>query len=342
MAQEPEIRLFLSVDVTGSTAYKQQSHNNTQHWLEAFIRFYEEFSESLEPFLSDLLKEQGLALTDCQPFEFWKGLGDELLFYVVLAKRAHTSHYMMAFRDAVISYNGMLQRKKLPLRLKATAWLAGFPVGNARIPLPNIGLSDQQAAAKPQFDFIGPQFDIGFRLTKLSDRRKFVLSVELALVLVGGNWEGAKAPVFFEGATPLKGVLDDKPYPVFWIDMGDEEKNYIENLIVDNMHHPSQKDAKKFCEKFIEMTGPPLIKPFFPGEPRPDWYDAKLAEINERWLALDPRHAGDSGDEKSKISPKQAKKQFNDLKAQSSTVKLKKSAYKSKARGKGKKAGSKK
>ena len=115
---EPRLLLFLSVDVENSTAYKNNAKRD--EWPLTFKSFYIRFPEYLG-------KE--CATKQCPLPTLWKCLGDELVFYVRLKKSPEVLNYLRAFRDATNSYNKHLQCKRLKIRLKAAAWLAGFPVG---------------------------------------------------------------------------------------------------------------------------------------------------------------------------------------------------------------------
>ena len=205
----PKLKMFLSVDVVGSTEYKQQARSGTtQDWLNFFLSFFAEFPTLVLAALSDH-EPEGSSLE----VRLWKSLGDELIFTAEIKRREQVSHLLAAFRDAL--QNAMELWKKRSeqhgLLLKGAAWLAGFPVGNAEIPL---------ESANPRLvdgsDYIGPQVDTGFRIKEHASPRQLALSADLAYLLVSAG--SGPLRLFYEGDTSLKGVMRGKPYPVIWLD----------------------------------------------------------------------------------------------------------------------------
>ncbi len=204
----PKLKLFLSVDVVGSTDFKQRSHQ----WLNFFVSFYTEFADLLDAAVA----AQGSNGYGLPGVRLWKSLGDELIFTTELKDRYQAEKYLKAFRQSLQEAADNWHRDgsksdQKELRLKGTAWVAGFPVTNSEIPLelPDSATSDMR-------DYIGPQVDTGFRLKDFASPRKLVLSAELAYFLVCSGTSGVH--LFFDGEHPMRGVLKGKPYPVTWID----------------------------------------------------------------------------------------------------------------------------
>ena len=251
--------LFLSVDIVGSTAFKHQG--DSHQWLVYFSFFYENFNVFFENHLSDKShREQFLGnpdlplakITNSKP-RLWKTLGDELLFFHELNDHRQASFYVNCFRHAILDINTELKKKSDDrLKLKGTAWVAGFPVGNMLI-VENL---DAQ-----KFDFIGPLVDVGFRLSKYSNEQKFVVSVDLALLL-SHHVQSDDFQFHYDGRVPLKGVLNEKPYPIIWLRMVEDdfplEATLIEKCEVGKI--------KAFCEYFIREIGKPLRVPFIIGD----------------------------------------------------------------------------
>jgi len=89
------VRLFLSVDLTGSTAYKNNTVDTLQ-WVKTFETFYRAFPTRLKneynrladgdnaPHLAQEEKEHGCPL-------LWKTIGDEILFCCKLTSLPHLS-----------------------------------------------------------------------------------------------------------------------------------------------------------------------------------------------------------------------------------------------------------
>jgi hypothetical protein len=292
----PKLRLFMSVDVVGSTAFKHQSERaDSQGWLDFFTSFYTEFPDFLIDAREELLATGNLPRGYLPPAPLWKALGDELIFVAELEHRNQAELHLCAFRAAVCRAvtHYVHGATPLPINFKATAWLAGFPVGNAAIPTDeeNCDLS---------FDFVGPAIDIGFRLAAAAATpRRFVVSVELVYLILVAQSTGFR--FFYDGKRALPGVLNDRGYPIIWID------NY--GGIIDkgeggdDFHHeheltekedrllgrePAASGAlKDFCRAYIEEIGHPLMLPFIHRNldatlPLPVGYDGQLQNLDQR------------------------------------------------------------
>lgn len=146
--------------------------------------------------------------------ELWKTEGDELIYAVVCPGRAELHRVVIAFLQAVREVDNKLRNAHgetcSALRVKGAAWVAGFPVRNRDIELPS-----------KRKDFLGPDMDTGFRISKCTRSGMLVASVELAELL--GECQGKYAPMLGKivGWEELKGVWNDQRYPVIWIDFPD-------------------------------------------------------------------------------------------------------------------------
>ena len=205
----PKLKLFLSVDIVGSTELKHQGGNaKAQPWLSFFFAFFANFPT----LFSEALAEQ-CQLGRVLEAKLWKSLGDELIFTAELKSRHDAGAYLRAFRLALLKAveNWKVTKDNSNLLLKGTAWIAGFPVGNAEIPLESSSTADTDGR-----DYIGPHVDAGFRLKEHSTPRKLIVSADLAYLLLGTENPGLD--LFFDGDVSLKGVIRNKPYPIIWAD----------------------------------------------------------------------------------------------------------------------------
>jgi len=249
---ESKLRLFLSVDVIGSTLFKSKhTYTATDHehpWLYFFRDFYDEFPTH---FLNELDNEE--ILEQEKPI-LWKSMGDELIFYSSISQITTIPSIITGFKNALEKYDEESLEQEPNLGLKATAWIAGFPVINAEV------------SYEKNLDFIGPSIDIGFRLCKFATKRKFIVSVELAYLLLQSDTEREtrkgfkpKFTYFFDGLKELKGVLDGKPYPIVWIDMRDGTAPIEEEL----MGYPKSKatiaQLRDYCKQFINSVNEHLM-----------------------------------------------------------------------------------
>lgn len=247
---ESQLLLFLSADIVGSTAYK---HNNReqagepQPWLQFFQDFYQDFPGQVETALKNLGGEIVAP-------KVWKAAGDELIFNVVLGCHTEALLHVMAFKQAIHEYSLQIKKKKQPLGIKGCAWVAGFPIINAKV-FP--GGSDNP-------DYLGPLIDTGFRLSKYSSDRKFVVSVEAALLLTTAmdDHTTLQPTFYYDGREPLKGVLSDRPYPIVWIDMLNGARP-VEEVLQGTVRVPATpKLLRDFCKEYIDGAYPDLVIPY--------------------------------------------------------------------------------
>ncbi|MGQ0681637.1 hypothetical protein [Bradyrhizobium sp.] len=298
---QPKFRLFLSVDLVGSTASKQRPRFPIQTperlwvdggmappWLSPIANFFggfqEEFVREWKNFKAELAKKLGLKVA-IDP-SFWKANGDELIFVKELDDRKEILGCIDAWMKALKSLRPKLMEKGLDL--KATAWTAGFPVTNSELIFyTNPGAPDalfeddhrlRQFALLEKFhenkdlssansviiDFIGPSIDIGFRLATQSTPRRFVVSIDIAYFLVTAHLPpGVPLPrIFYSGRVELKGVLGGKPYPVFWIDtLAGDTFSEKEDSLL-GIRQASKEDIQNFCEGFYKEHSGLMFRPF--------------------------------------------------------------------------------
>ena len=127
----PQLRLFLSVDVVGSTAFKHRKAQDgeSKPWLKFIHGFYTGFPEMCWRRVAEVQTEAAPGTILARPY-LWKALGDELIFSVPLKHPAYARLYLKAFRLALVKAieHWACGEKPLPISFKGTAWLAGFPL----------------------------------------------------------------------------------------------------------------------------------------------------------------------------------------------------------------------
>jgi hypothetical protein len=286
--QNPQLRLFASVDLEGSTAFKQAlPDGGSRRWLSVVLDFVEAFEKTFWTHIGQEALKLARSSSPSQP-RLWKILGDELVFDLELRSATEACVYVEALVSAVAEWNrDVMARRKTaegpgerPLLVKGAAWVAEFPVTNAILPV-----------AENHHDYIGPSMDTGFRLTKLASPRRLALSVELAWLLLRQN---PKRPVEFAGRTrDLKGVASASGYPQFWIEVPSSDYHAQEHALLKSRRCdlPGKK-LRKLCECFIRDFGVPSDLPHVPKDtatPEPSGYLEKLreaqADLAIRYLA---------------------------------------------------------
>ncbi len=248
-----ELILFLSVDIVRSTAFKNikaEKRDGKQLWLEFFKSFYDEFSNHI---LAGLTEKELLP-------DVWKTSGDEILFRRIIKNIKEVSQILLAFKKALKSYSEDLKLRKEPslqfnLGVKGTAWIAGFPVINAKIPIDG----GPGGNTVRDYDYIGPSIDAGFRLCKFSNEHKLTISIELAFILTEKiNQERYKVigGIYYEEDEPLKGVFEDRPYPIFWIFMDDETESL--RMKLKGIRQRERAMINRYCRSFIRSVNNPF------------------------------------------------------------------------------------
>ena len=217
---------------------------------------------------------------------FWKGIGDELVFQVELHTSQHAIDCVKAFQQAVKKYEPILRTDtRNALGIKASGWVADFPVFNCEIPV------------EGKEDFIGQHIDTGFRISKHATRRKFIISVELTVVLIKNRALENEFKYYFEERKSLKGVLDQTPYPIIWIDMEPDDERFEREALNNINNHTDPEKLLKFCEFFIDSNSERVLHPILLHDPLfqeiPDWYRIKLNNARD---AIDEMNDSDFND----------------------------------------------
>lgn len=298
------LRLFMSVDIVGSTAFKQGEYSasdileNRQPsppsaaWFSAISQFYKQieilFAQGWR--LYDENKRKPADFIAGDPPEFWKSVGDEIIYIKTIKTHLDACCCVNCWINAINSYRKTLTLKFPKLNIKSTAWIAGFPVNNSEVILgTNVATAQEsEGGSDPAYDnvklltkyhcgerhnlvrdFIGPSVDIGFRLGSLASPHKMVISVDLALLLASAEnhrpHEFIFAPMkfFFDGAVSLKGVLSGVPYPILWIDLLGSDNLELAEDKLSGRGGVSSSDVVSYCEEFIAKHGPRIIRPYF-------------------------------------------------------------------------------
>jgi len=269
---KPELRLFVSFDIEGSTHFKQSADEGSRVWGPFFRSFFEKFPGLVKRVESKILTDIGLPQSRSK-LEVWKILGDEIIFQKPIIGGLDAFVGTVASRQALIEGTQLLResggdrerREKhdgvaYPSQLKATAWTAGFP--NKNILLKNIGAGIAE-------DFIGPSIDLGFRISKLATPARMPISLTLAYMLAETlqdirfrtqiHRHACGVELCYLGRESLKGInKDTENYPVFFLKTieavdtlasAEESLTGKANLI----------NVTKFCKECNGFMGSPFV-----------------------------------------------------------------------------------
>lgn len=202
------LRLFLSVDMAGSTEFKSRlTAQGAEGWLDIFQAFFTRFPLMVAGQIGfEFLEEDATPAIDV-----WKVMGDEVVFVSEPASAEEITSTLLALLRTLALYEER-HFQGLPLRLKATAWLADFDGQNIEIEIPELS----STARGTHLDFIGPDIDLGFRISKYAPPGAIVVSMDvLEAVLAASN--GGRAQFHLAGHESLKGVMLGRPYPIVWL-----------------------------------------------------------------------------------------------------------------------------
>lgn len=202
------LRLFMSVDIAGSTEFK--TRNRDPKLPDYWPRIYQSFLQEFPAKLFEAVRESAESAKVDIVVDIWKLLGDEIVFDAQVADPRETALITQSFYSVLHSGDAAWRRDH-GLRLKGTAFTAEFPNENKHILVGEY--TDGRLDGR---DFIGPDIDLGFRIAKVARPGRLVVSMDLADILSQADWD-----YLFEfhwvGWEQFKGVYSDRPYPVIWI-----------------------------------------------------------------------------------------------------------------------------
>ena len=212
--KRPSVAMFMSVDLSGSTAFKSQAQGDGENpeWLEPFEAFYREV-----PLIMMGQIAGAFAMENEVPHSgVWKVIGDEIIFMAHPRTPTEAQLLTIAFYRTVINYDRKIF-KRWPLRIKGCCWAAQISGRNREIEIPEmLGTDDNQVYV----DFLGPDVDTGFRLSAKAGPGQVIISSNLVQLLAGME-ESAGIQFHYIGPTVLKGVYVGRPYPLFLMAMPD-------------------------------------------------------------------------------------------------------------------------
>jgi hypothetical protein len=272
---EYRLRLFLSVDLVGSTAYKADSDSQKFHkvkpkWVSVFSYFYRDFPDRLK---TSFQSGDHLGITDQEknfPPKLWKTIGDEVIMCSRILSIEHLVHTVNCFIATLGSYAIVVKKENPKLDLKGNAWVAACPSPNIAFPLDSSEYPDFQDLDTSEdierridenpskFDFLGKAIDTGFRIAKNSKPEQLTVSVQLAYLLCRASIASKFSfALDYGGRAELKGVNDGIPYPVLFINtetsplkkrLGDRERALLGSAV------PTPQSMFDFLQDFMEFA----------------------------------------------------------------------------------------
>lgn len=269
----PVSKLFLSVDLTGSTAFKQRPFDPKSPWQKVFLQFYREFPQVLHQ------QQQGDPAEDLH-FQLWKAIGDELLFTCEVRSERDIHHAVRLWVKAMRKFTSTGLGEHSELGVKGAAFLGTFPGPDHESTIPwlphveesgrDVLLLNEEAVAaeirdtaKYLFDYFGPSIDTGFRICGHSSLRYMPLSLEVAYALaVVHHDHNSQADQFVSpdlellDSIELKGVWGGRQYPVFALDLEYDDPVHAALAALRGERH-NNADILKLCSAAYKSRGWP-------------------------------------------------------------------------------------
>ena len=201
--------LLLSIDIVGSSAYKFAV--SQQHGPLAWVRAYQDFYNTIPAIVRDsrrsklaLAPNGGLPNGSTTTLQLWKSIGDQLIFFSEPRNSAQLEFDCQGFLLALEQANDRMMNQ-WGFALHGAAWAFEEGDQNLRINLQS-DLPDEAPSA--DFDLIGPDIDLGFRLVAEAASGQLLVPLELHSLL-----QSTQLAVNLVGEASLKGIRLD-PYPL--------------------------------------------------------------------------------------------------------------------------------
>lgn len=337
---KPRLRIFLSIDLVGSTALKQGGsfsivkpkegddiQSARARWFSDIASFYSEMEAKFARLWSaycDFAEKRGLPIGD-NPY-LWKSNGDEIIYVKDLGGAMECLAIISCWMRAGKELREQFHTKGKKLDVKMSAWTAGFPISNSEVIFQSSyreGITENEDCVPEHIhysllekwysspeqregltkDFIGPSIDTGFRISSRATPRKFMISLEIAFMISSFRSPDKlyEVSLYYDGRESLKGVLGDRPYPLFWIDtLCDDNVINLEDK-VSGRKSLNRTDASEFCEEFLKKNSDFLVFPFIVGcqdhflGSVPENYEELINFLANEWDSL-KRHMESEGE----------------------------------------------
>ncbi|MCO4770803.1 MAG: hypothetical protein KDA24_12295 [Deltaproteobacteria bacterium] len=198
--------MLMSVDISGSTAFKTTvvDDQGSPKWIDAFAAFFAE----LPLHLMGQVAAHSAHRSDVPDFSVWKVMGDEILFIAKPRDIDEARLFVAALRQATLDFDRSLA-ERWPLHVRSAAWGAAIGSRNRAIEIPEM---PGQRDGSPYLDYLGPDIDIGFRLSGHARAGELIIAPLLAESLCARP--NPEIELHAVGAESLKGVAQGRPVPL--------------------------------------------------------------------------------------------------------------------------------
>jgi len=198
--------LFFSFDLVNSTSFK----NTVKQWGKIFDGFIKQSKKLMEE--------------DFPSARIWKMIGDEILFYLqvnstnVLYEAPEKTFNIL---QKCIEFINKEPEVKSNLSIKATIWAAVVNDSEEKDTELNTNIIVKDRNFDEfLFDFLGPDIDIGFRISKFAKNSILVIEAKLACLITKLETEMEREHISeymrIVSYEELKGVWNGRRYPIVW------------------------------------------------------------------------------------------------------------------------------
>ncbi|NKX75015.1 hypothetical protein HGG73_12700 [Rhodobacteraceae bacterium R_SAG3] len=276
---EFRVRLFLSVDLSGSTAFKISEFGETREqgsaaprWVSHFEQFYINFPDKFKT--NYQLMTEKFEGEDLCP-QLWRTAGDELVFCGRVTNQRSILMMLEAFIVTISEFRKNYFGKNVSLDLKGAAWVATFPEPNRSIQvlrssekLQFVTASEaleREADLNPfECDFQGKSMDTGFRVAHIARPERFTLSVQLARIVLNSPPKYVfSRDIRLDEPVVLKGVNGGMPYPVLFIDtmehLSSAGVKTMERALLGRAEAPDGEDLERYLRSYCAEVGTELV-----------------------------------------------------------------------------------
>lgn len=223
---KPYLLFFLSLDIADSTSYKRKEYQKNKcsyTWSIVFKKFFKDLD-----FLIIKHYKNSSILKDKQKLSKWRIIGDEVVYFALITNISLISEHAKICLNIVKDFN-----KNNNLKIKATSWLAGFPINNIIIYEDEkktlFGNRRDLLPYNQKINFLGSSIDTGFRISKFASINKYVLSIDLAYTLMFLEKENKNnyLDFYFDGKKQTKGLKENE-YPIVWLSVDKPQELKLE------------------------------------------------------------------------------------------------------------------
>ena len=201
------IYLFFSFDIVNSTEYK----NINDNWKKIFNKFFESCKYYLKEHTKDSFRYDA---------KVWKMIGDEILFYLPVFSKEEIYHAPDCAFETLKNCIKILEfESERALGVKGTLWISYVKDYATDENADNIIIKEKEFDHY-NLDFLGPDIDIGFRISKFSFNGQLVIDAKLACYITKFGSEIDKKHISenmkIVSWEKLKGVWNNRHYPIVW------------------------------------------------------------------------------------------------------------------------------